>query len=456
MRTIRTIIEKLRDKKILLLGFGREGKSSYRFIRKHIPQAFITIADREDIVDTSLFRNDSHVDLWTGDAYLDRIDRYDIALLSPGISLKDKDIFSYRTKISSQADLFLQAFAAQSIGITGTKGKSTTSYFIYHILKQLKKEVVIAGNMGIPFFDIVPTLTPETHIVLELSSHQLEFISKSPHISVLLNLYQEHLDHYHSFSDYQQAKFNIARYQSEEDYFVYNTNDDLTHTLLKTTDIKSHLVGFSLWEDQKTDSYIRDHSFYFRRDGQEQKAGDITNEFPLKGEHNLLNTTAVIAALRCFINPTRIDNALYSFKGLEHRLELIGEVEGIIFYNDSISTIAQATIAAINALHNVNTLILGGFDRGIDYVPLIDFLESSQIEHLIFTGDAGKRMMQLSGNLKGKQLFFRESYTDIVTLAKRCTKRGAICLLSPAAASYDQFQNFEHRGNTFRQLLLKA
>jgi UDP-N-acetylmuramoylalanine--D-glutamate ligase len=156
-----------------------------------------------------------------------------------------------------------------------------------------------------------------------------------------------------------------------------------------------------------------------------------------------------------YIDTLKIKDTIYSFKGLPHRLEFIGKFDGILFYNDSISTIPQASIAAVQALKNVNTLILGGFDRGIDYQPLIDFLEDSEIENIIFTGNAGKRMLLLSNNLKNKQLFFQDSYSEIVFLAKKHTKKECICLLSPAAASYDQFNNFEHRGDMFRELVME-
>jgi UDP-N-acetylmuramoylalanine--D-glutamate ligase len=316
---------------------------------------------------------------------------------------------------------------------------------------------LIAGNIGIPFFDILEDITPNTKIVLELSSHQLEFVRKSPHISVLLNLFEEHLDHYNNLFDYQQAKLNIVHYQSEKDYFIYNTNDVSTVNLLKTNTIISHLVGFSLFADPLAMFYTKNYCFYKINGGKEEKKCEITPNFPLKGEHNLLNTTAVIATLSCIknIDTSQIRDAIYSFKGLPHRLEFIGEFDGILFYNDSISTIPQASIAAVLALGNVNTLIVGGFDRGIDYQPLIDFLKNSEIENIIFTGKAGKRMLLLSNSLKNKQLFFQDSYFEIVSLAKKHTKKGSICLLSPAAASYDQFHNFEHRGNIFRELVIK-
>jgi UDP-N-acetylmuramoylalanine--D-glutamate ligase len=453
---LQTIIDKLNNKNILLLGFGKEGSSSYRFIRTYLPDVSITVANQNDIPDKSVFSNDACTELLIGEHYLETINDYDIVLKSPGISLKNMKSSLDKSKISSQTDLFLQAFAPQCIGVTGTKGKSTTTSLLYHILYNMGKKALIAGNIGVPFFDIAEEITPETTIVMELSSHQLEFIQRSPHIGILLNLYEEHLDHYTGFSDYQQAKFNIARYQSPEDCFIYNGNDHLITNLLDTNKITSSPVEFSLACGQSTVSYVKKQYICLFKDGKEQQICRITDDFPLKGDHNILNTTSVIAALSCMenINLLQIEPAVYSFKGLPHRLELIGEVDSIIFYNDSISTIPQASIAAIRALKRVNTIILGGFDRGIDYQPLIDFLASSEVEHIIFTGNAGKRMMNLSRKLKNKHLFYRDTYPEIVSLAKACTQKGEICLLSPAAASYDSFRNFEHRGEVFKELVL--
>jgi UDP-N-acetylmuramoylalanine--D-glutamate ligase len=320
----------------------------------------------------------------------------------------------------------------------------------------MEKKTVLAGNIGVPVLDIVDDIQPDTIIVLELSSHQLEFVHASPHIGILLNLFEEHLDHYNSFADYQQAKFNIARYQSPEDYFICHTQDELAAALLKKKKIKSELRGFSLDKDGISKSYVRNNFFCTLQGKKEAKICGITDEFPLQGEHNLLNTTSVIAALSCLpdMDLSRTEEAINSFKCLPHRLEYVGKKGGIIFYNDSISTIPQASIAAVRALKNVNTIILGGFDRGVDYQPLVDFLENSAIEHFIFTGEAGKRMLQLFHKREDKEFLFRETYEEIVALAKSCTKRGGICLLSPAAASYDQFQNFEQRGNRFRKLVL--
>ena len=444
------IINQLKDERILILGFGREGKSTYQFIRKHLPHLPLVIADENTDLKTQLFENDSYTKFIRYNTETETFADYDIILKSPGICLKNKFGVIDASKISSQTDLFLQAFSQQCIGVTGTKGKSTTTTLLFHILKNLHPNTLLAGNIGIPLFDIIEQIDAETKIVIELSAHQLEFIHKSPHISILLNLFEEHLDHYNSYKDYILAKFNIARYQSDTDFFIYNANDSGTRSLLNEISVKSHLLTFA-------DSFVKDGCFYLKKDNNTLKISEITDAFPLKGEHNLENVTAVLSALNCMenIDFQKINDLLYAFKPLPHRLELLGKIDGVFYYNDSISTIPQATIAAVKALKNVNTLILGGMDRGIDYTPLIDFLGKSEVENLLFTGDAGKRMMNLFEKSANKRFFLCASYPEIVEIAKKHTKKETICLLSPAAASYDQFKNFEHRGEVFRELVLE-
>ncbi|MCL2131929.1 MAG: UDP-N-acetylmuramoyl-L-alanine--D-glutamate ligase [Lentimicrobiaceae bacterium] len=451
------VVNQLDGKRILILGFGREGKSSYRFIRKHLPTVSVVIADENPDLERSLFENDPYTETVLYEKDTELFTNYDIVLKSPGICLKNKLKQIDISKISSQTDLFLQAFSPQCIGVTGTKGKSTTTSLLFHVLKNLYPNVLIAGNIGIPLFDVVEQMGADTKIVIELSSHQLEFIRKSPHISILLNLFEEHLDHYNSYADYQQAKFNIAHYQSDNDYFIYNANQAEIAYLLNETPVKPHRIGFSFQRSELSDSFVENDCFCLKKNDKLLKTSKIKNTFPLQGEHNLENVAAAIAALGCSLEDVdiqKINDIMYSFKPLPHRLEFLGEVNGILFYNDSISTVPQAAIAAVKALKNVNTIILGGMDRGIDYSPLADFLEQSNVENLIFTGDAGKKMMNLFKEMRKKHFFFCVSYPEIVKTAKKCTKKGTICLLSPAAASYDMFKNFEHRGDAFRELVL--
>lgn len=453
--SIEIIIKQLQGKRILILGFGKEGKSGYRFIRKYLPTVPIVIADENPCTDTHLFENDNFTKQIFYDKNQENFSDYDIVLKSPGICLKDKLNQIDTSKISSQTDLFLQAFSSQCIGVTGTKGKSTTASFIFHIINKLYQNSFIAGNIGIPLFDIIEQIDLKTKIVVELSSHQLEFIHKAPHISILLNLFEEHLDHYNSYEDYQLAKFNIAAYQSENDYFIYNATDMQIASLLRVKPVKSHCVGFS---GELSDSFVQNDCFYLKNNDKLLKICDVNDSFPLRGGHNLENVSAAIAALSCVeeIDIQKIRDFIYSFKPLAHRLEFLGKVENIFFYNDSISTVPQASIAAVKALKNVNTIILGGMDRGIDYFPLVNFFENSDVENFIFTGDAGKRMMHLFEKLQDKKLFFSSSYKEIVKIAKTHTKKGTVCLLSPAAASYDKFKNFEHRGDIFRALVLES
>ena len=204
------IINALRGRKIIILGFGKEGVSSYLFLRKHFPDMPITVADGNPNLRTDEF-DDPALTYITGEGYDQGLNNYDLILKTPGISLNHLNYFVDTERISSQSDLFLQACHKQVVGVTGTKGKSTTSSLIHHILKSAGRKTLLAGNIGVPFFNIVEQLDDQTTVVAELSAHQLEFIHRSPDYAVLLNIYQEHLDHFNSFNNYQIAKLNITR-----------------------------------------------------------------------------------------------------------------------------------------------------------------------------------------------------------------------------------------------------
>ena len=214
------ICRRLNGKRILIAGFGREGKSTLRFLQRYMPNAIISIADRNE----SAFQDvdKERYSLYFGDDYLKASSDYDVVIKTPGISVKDVDIdFS---KITSQTDLFLEAYHNQVIGITGTKGKSTTSTLIYHLLKESGNEVILAGNIGIPILDCVDDINERTIVVYELSAHQLQFINKSPHVGILLNVFEEHLDHFGTFEKYKEAKINVLRYMSDGDVAVVNND----------------------------------------------------------------------------------------------------------------------------------------------------------------------------------------------------------------------------------------
>lgn len=450
------IRRELENKKVLLLGFGREGRSSYRLIRRLLPSLHLTVADQnKQIAEDEVLKKDSFVDFHLGEGYLEGLNTFDLILKSPGITLKDISSKLDPDSITSQTDLFLRRYSSQVIGITGTKGKSTTSTLIHQILRLADKKSILMGNIGRPAFDFIDEIDPETILVYELSSHQLEYLRRSPHVAVLLNFYQEHLDAYKSFEDYQLAKMNIAKYQVIGDRLIFNYDDKRIRHFVSLMNIQGGFA-FSLQTLLNNGCSIRNNQIVYSSEGQDESIFDLSKKIRLKGEHNLLNIMAAVCACKEMdIENEIIAEGISSFRGLEHRIEYVGEFNGIHFYNDSIATIPEACIEAVKALENVDTLILGGFDRGIDYSVLAKFLSASAIRNLIFTGDAGRRMLHEIKDIKKptQTLFLISRFDEFKEIAFNVTEKAHICLLSPAAASYDEFQNFEVRGKRFKELV---
>lgn len=449
--------ELFENHRILIAGFGREGRSSYRTIRRLLPKQHIGIADKNSaLADDETLKNDTNLTLHLGDDYLQDSAQYDLILKSPGIPTFDfEGILPNTSTISSQTDIFLQLFGKQTVGITGTKGKSTTTNLIYSILKSASDNVLMAGNMGIPLFDILDNISKETTVVIELSSHQLENAHTSPHIAILLNLFQEHLDHYHSFEDYQLAKMNIAKYQTDKDVFIYCHDNELILQNIEKISPQGILLPYSAGRLQKG---CCPDGGWLTLQPSGTKVYDVSSERHLQGGHNLLNIMAAFLTAHCFgIANEQTASVVNSFKGLEHRLEFVVQKNGITFYNDSISTIPEACISAVNALKTVDTLILGGFDRGIDYTVLARFLEQSDIHNIVFVGKAGERIASLMNpdTLLKRNTIHSNNYSQIVEWCFAHTAIGKTCLLSPAASSYDQFKNFEERGRLFKSLVNK-
>lgn len=450
------ILNQIKGKKIIILGFGREGVSSYRFIRKHFPNMDIVAADRSEALNTSEFSNDKHLHFITGENYAQDLNKYDLIFKTPGINLNNVNYFIQRERIVSQTELFLQAFGSQAIGVTGTKGKSTTSSLIHHLLNCSRGNTFLAGNIGIPFFNIIDKIDEQSIIVAELSAHQLEYTEVSPHVAILLNMYQEHLDHFQSLSDYQLAKMNITKYQSDNDILIFNNEDDHIPKLITSHNYKRQFYKFSCQHAIETGCYCTGDTILRVNNGQVVTEYDLHDHDNLPGRHNYNNIMAAILAVKAFgINDEDILKHLATFKGLEHRIELVGTFKGIKFYNDSISTIPEATIAALNALKKVDTLIIGGFDRGIAYDQLISHLHNNPVAHIVFTGPAGQRIKE-----EWEKQFplpdtyiIEEDFAKIVTFCYQNTTPGKVCLLSPAAASYNQFKNFEERGRVFKELV---
>jgi len=464
------------DKSIVLLGFGREGQSTYSVLRRVFPEKQLTIADlNDDVRGNPLLKHDEHLHFITGPEYLGQLSGFDVIFRSPGIPVWQiigeydssanpsnhsiTQTFNHsipREKITSQTEIFLEYYSKQVIGVTGTKGKSTTASLIHHILKTAGRDALLVGNIGNPVFHFIDLITPETIIVFELSSHQLEFLKLAPHISVLLNLFQEHLDAYESYEAYQLAKINITKYQQPGDFIIYNADDKQVALLVEPFLGNRHPYPFSMINQPYHGGIIREGFICFADGEKVVPVWKIHQDRFLRGEHNLKNIMASVnVVMICGIETQMIEDGIATFKGLEHRLEYVGEFGRIHFYNDSIATIPEACMEAIKAVPNVDTLIAGGFDRGIDYAGLAEFLSKSQVRNLILLGTAGKRIMEhlILIDHTGKKIFFINRFDDFKSIAFRETRPGYACMLSPAAASYDEFKNFEERGKRFRELV---
>lgn len=422
-----TIKEFVKNKRVLILGFGREGQSSFRLVNEIGGFSKVDIADAKELT----IGVGSEHDLIIGAGYLDCLNDYDIVFKSPGIVLP-KDITEYSCHITCQADLFMQVYGKQTIGITGTKGKSTTSSLLYHVLKECKKDVLFGGNIGLPILDIIDEIKADTLIVFELSCHQLEYAHYAPHFGIFLNLYEDHLDHYGSVEKYWNAKKNLYRNQVEGDYLYCNpeflpATGDCQSSIIK---VSASDLPFSSWSEIK--------------------------DAMLRGSHNLLNTAFVYDVCKNFnIADSEFIAALTTFKTLAHRLEFIGEKDGIDYYDDSISTTVESAISAIKAVENAGTILLGGMDRGIDYDPLVAFLQTTDLEHIVLMYDSGKVVLEKLEKTATADFLERVHYikelSDAVTFCKENASKGSAVLLSPAAASYGVFKNFEARGEYFKE-----
>ena len=420
------INEYINNKNVLILGFGKEGKSTYNILTKLNSYKSLAIADQNNIDRT--FIVDKY---YEGNNYLDSINDYDIVFKSPGIYI---NYDYYCTEFTSQTEIFMKEFNQQIVGITATKGKSTTTSLIYHVLNNYMSNVILCGNIGVPCFDIINDINKDSVIVFELACHQLERVKFSPHISILLNIYKDHLDHYKDYDAYKQTKLNIFEYQTSNDY-LFVTDDliyDVSYSKSKIKVIKT--------------SY----------DNCNVKIKDSLDKTRLLGEHNLKNATVAYYVCKLFnITIDQFIASLETYQALNHRIEYVGSNRGIDFYDDSISTTSESTIKAIKAITNLETVLIGGLDRGIDYNNLIEELLSSNVINIILMYQSGLRIYENISDNNKKNIIYIDNLKDACDKALKITSEGKACLLSPAAASYDSFTNYIEKGRTYQKYVLQ-
>ena len=430
------ILEGLKNKKVLILGLGKEGIDTLKFLRRLFPKKILGVGDKRESVKRQI-SNQKKIEWHLGKDYLKSIKQYDIIIKSPGIPIHLPEIerIFREKKITSQTEIFFDNCPGQIIGITGTKGKGTTASLIYRILKYAKMRVKLVGNIGKPALSSLLQAKSGDIFIYELSSHQLYRLKKSPKIAVLLNIYPAHLEYFKDFKEYLNTKVNITRHQRKSDYLVYNPKDRIVRKIAERSKAKKIPISTKL-----------------------------RNNFGLIGDFNLVNLGAAITLARLFkITNKEIIRALKGFRSAENRLEYVGKFKGIKFYNDSASTIPESAIAAILALkERVETLILGGSECNLKFDTLAKIILKQRVKNLILFPDTGQEIWQtIRRQMRGKNLrslpryFWAKNMPEAVSLAYQHTKKGRTCLLSPASPSFTLFQDYKERGILFKKYVKK-
>lgn len=394
-------------KKILILGYGKEGMATEKFLKKYVPDAEIGIADK------NINAN-----------YLDEQVNYDLVIKTPGIPKR------FITKpYTTATNIFFANINNVVIGVTGTKGKSTTVSLIYNILKNAGRRVNLLGNIGKPMLEVLlGPVVEESIFVLELSSYQLDDCHYSPHISVVLDLFPEHMNYHGNVENYYRAKKNIIAKVTNRDYFIYNPRFKELNKWAKET--KCQAIPFN-----------------------EVKI-DLKN-INLIGKHNAENIRAVITVAHLLeVNDDVMTESIKAFQPLPHRLQRVGIFKKITFYDDAISTTPESTIFAIESLKNIGTIFLGGEDRGFDFRKLVKVIAKFKIPNIVIFPDSGDKILNLIKNQKYQPRILKtKSMEDAVKFAFQYTPADKICILSCASPSYSVWKNFEEKGDEFQKYI---
>lgn len=408
-------IEQLRTyKKILLVGYGTEGKATHEFLKKMHPEATISIADRET----------------DGSGYLDKQQDFDLAIKTPSAPASLLTI-----PYTTATNIFFANVKGMTIGITGSKGKSTTTALIYHLLKKTGKNAHLVGNIthklnaiGEPTLaGLLETNTSDDIWVVELASYMLEDSHFSPRIALFTSFFPEHMDHHKTVENYIEAKSHITMFQTSDDYFIYNPNFPEIVTLSQQT--KAKAIPF-----------IETLPF-------------PVSDIPLIGQHNVDNVKGAVTLAQLLHIPDEIIlQAIKTFQPLPHRLTNIGTYQGITFYDDAIATNPQATIAALQALPPIGTLFLGGSEKQSNFHDLAQEIVNRKIPYLVLFPTTGKVILseiQKIGRYYQPTTYEATSMHDAVQFAYEHTPKGTICLLSTGSPSFSLWSGYEEKGNEF-------
>ena len=440
----------LNQKRVLVVGLGKSGVASAVFLKAHGAQVTVSDAKPPDQLGEEITRLlDLGIAVETGGHGERTFRGQDLIVVSPGVPVDSPMVVQARAlgeKVIGEIELAARFLPKNIVAITGSNGKTTTTALTGEILAAGGKRTVVGGNIGTPAISLVEQTTPDSVVVLEVSSFQLETIETfRPPIAVVLNVTPDHLDRHRTFEAYVNAKARIFENQLAEDFAVLNADDSACVALASRT--RAQVFWFSRKKEVKQGAYAHAGQTFFRRpDGQQEIM--LTSEIPLKGAHNLENALAAVCAgalMGC--TAEKIRQAVRAFKAVEHRLEYVATIRGVEYYNDSKATNVDATIKALESFPANIHLILGGKDKGSDYSMLNDLLR--QRVKCVYT--IGAAAAKIESQIKGTEVVHAGTLENAVKQAADSAQAGDIVLLAPACASFDQFRNYEHRGRVFKE-----
>lgn len=457
MSSINEYFHSLRGKRIAVIGMGVSNTPLIRMLLRE--DLDVTVRDktvRERVEEVAEELESLGANLILGESYLEDLDE-DVIFRTPGLSPNHPNLCAAAergSEITSEMELFFRSCPCQMIGVTGSDGKTTTTTIITEFLKEAGYNVFVGGNIGRPLLPDVDGMEPDDFAVLELSSFQLMTMEQSPNIAVFTNLSPNHLDYHGTMGEYISAKENIFRHQREGDRVVFNFDNQTTRDL--SVGAPGSVTLFSRQQRLEEGVYLRDGAIWLtNRQGSREVLP--LRDICLPGVHNIENYMAAIAAVDGLVPDKCVREVARRFKGVEHRIELVRELDGVKYYNDSIGTSPTRTIACLESFEQKVILIAGGYDKGVPFTSLGAEIPE-KVKTLILTGATAKKIRdaveEADGYEQGKpDILEFEAFADAVKTARSLARPGDIVILSPACAAFDKFKNFMERGKYFKELV---
>ena len=438
----------------VILGGGESGVGAALLAKKKGMEVFLSdMGSIRENYRQLLIQND--IDFEEGMHTYEKILNADWIVKSPGVPKKADIISEINQKgirLSSEIEFASEFTDSKIIAVTGSNGKTTTTSLIYHILKNDGLKVGLGGNIGKSF---AKQVAEENHdyYVLEVSSFQLDDIQNfRPYISLLLNLSKDHLDQYnYDYEEYALAKFRITENQENDNFFIYNKDDEMSRNLLEKLEIKAKMLPFSTSETLAEGAYADEDRIFIQL---HEEFSMKIEELALMGKHNVANSMAAsIAGKLLNISNESIRNSLITFQAVEHRLELVSEINGVQYINDSKATNVNATYYALESMKKPTVWIVGGVDKGNDYTE-IEELVKRKVKAIVCLGLDNQKIIDFFKDKK-QAIYDTSSMEEAVAVCRNIAEKGDTVLLSPCCASFDLFENYEDRGKKFKEEVLK-